>query len=65
MTLPKLDIKEMVKMREALWHFEEELKNLLKRVKEENEKSGLKQNINKQTNKHLRSWHPTPLLHGK
>ena len=50
MTLPKLDIKEMVKMREALWHFEEELKNLLKRVKEENEKSGLKQNINKQTN---------------
>ena len=38
MTLPKLGIKEMVKMRDAVRHFEEELKNLLMRVKEENEK---------------------------
>ena len=38
---------------------EEELKNLLRRVKE-NEKAGLKLNIRK-----LRSWHPVPSLHGK
>ena len=40
---------------------EEELKNLLMRVKEENEKAGLKLNIKKK----LRSWHPVPSLHGK
>ena len=39
---------------------EEELKNLLIRVKEESEKAGLKLNIQK-----LRSWHPVPSLHGK
>ena len=39
---------------------EEELKSLLMKVKEENEKVGLKLNIKK-----LRSWHPVPLLHGK
>ena len=39
---------------------EEELKSLLMRVKEEREKAGLKLNIKK-----LRSWHPTPLFHGK
>ena len=39
---------------------EEELKNLLIRVKEENEKAGLKLTIKK-----LRSWHPAPSLHGK
>ena len=46
---------------------EEELKSLLMRVKEENERAGLILNIkNKQTNKKkLRSWHPAPLLHGK
>ena len=38
----------------------EELKSLLMRVKEESERPGLKLNIKK-----LRSWHPTPLLHGK
>ena len=38
----------------------EELKNLLKKVKEESEKSGLKLNIQK-----LRSWHPVPSLHRK
>ena len=43
---------------------EEELKSLL-RVKEENEKSGLKLNIKKTKNKKLRSWHPAPTLHGK
>ena len=45
---------------------EEELKSLLMRVKEENERAGLILNIkNKQTNKKkLRSWHPAPLLHG-
>ena len=40
---------------------EEELKNLLIRVKEESERAGLRLNIKKK----LRSWHPTPLLHGK
>ena len=39
---------------------EEELKSLLMKVKEENEKAGLKLNIQK-----LRSWHPVPSLHGK
>ena len=39
---------------------EEELKSLLMRVKEENERSGLKLSIKK-----LRSWHPVPSLHGK
>ena len=38
----------------------EELKNLLMKVKEENEKVGLKLNIRK-----IRSWHPVPSLHGK
>ena len=36
----------------------EELKSLLMKVKEENEKAGLK--LKKQ-----RSWHPVPSLHGK
>ena len=39
---------------------EEELKSLLMKVKEENEKVGLKLNIQK-----TRSWHPVPSLHGK
>ena len=39
---------------------EEELKSLLMKVNEENEKPGLKFNIQK-----LRSWHPVPSLHGK
>ena len=39
---------------------EEELKSLLMKVKEENEKVGLKLNIQK-----LRSWHPVPSLYGK
>ena len=39
---------------------EEELKNLLMKVKEESEKVGLKLNTEK-----LRSWHPIPSLHGK
>ena len=40
---------------------EEELKNLLMRVKEESEKTDLKK-INVQK---LRSWHLVPSLHGK
>jgi len=40
---------------------EEELKSLLMRVKEENERASLKLNNNKK----LRSWHLAPLLHGK
>ena len=40
---------------------EEELKSLLKKMKEESEKVGLKLNIKKK----LRSWHPVPSLHGK
>ena len=39
---------------------EEELKSLLRKVKEESEKVGLKLNIRKQ-----RSWHLVPSLHGK
>ena len=39
---------------------EEELKSLLIKVKEENEKAGLKLNI-----QNLWSWHPVPSLHGK
>ena len=39
---------------------EEELKNLLMRVKEESERDGLKLIL-----KNLRSWHPVPSLHGK
>ena len=38
----------------------EELQRLLIKVKEENEKAGLKLNIQK-----LRSWHPFPSLHGE
>ena len=38
----------------------EELKSLLMKVKKENEKAGLKFNIQK-----LRSWHLVPSLHGK
>ena len=38
----------------------EELKSLLMKVKEENEKAGLKLNFKK-----LRSWHLVPSLHGK
>ena len=38
----------------------EELKNLLMRVKDENEKASLKRTFKK-----LRSWHPAPSLHGK
>ena len=39
---------------------EEELKSLLRQVKEESEKVGLRLNIQK-----LRSWHPVPALPGK
>ena len=39
---------------------EEEIKNLLMKVKEESEKVGLKLNIQK-----TRSWHLVPSLHGK
>ena len=39
---------------------EEEVKNLLMKVKEESEKAGLKLNIKK-----LRSWHSAPSFQGK
>ena len=39
---------------------EEELKNLLMRVKEENKKADLNSTFKK-----LRSWHPVPSLHDK
>ena len=39
---------------------EKELKSLLMRVKEKNEKAGLKFNIQKR-----RSWHPVPSLNGE
>ena len=38
---------------------EEEMKNLLMRVKEESERASSRINI-----KNLRSWHPAPSLHG-
>ena len=40
---------------------EEELKNLLMKVKVESEKAGLKSS----TFRKLRSWHPVPSFHGK
>ena len=42
----------------------EELKSTLMRVKGQNEKAGLKLNIRKKK-RNLRSWHPSPSLHGK
>jgi len=39
---------------------EEELKIVLMRVNEENEKAGLNSTLKKQ-----KSWHPVPSLHGK
>ena len=39
---------------------EEELKSLLRKLKEESEEVGLKLTFGK-----LRSWHPVPSLHGK
>ena len=54
---------------------EEDLKSLLMKVKEVNEKAGLKLNIQKTkimasgpitpTFRKRRSWHPVPSLHGK
>ena len=41
---------------------EEELKNLLMKVKEESEKAGLKFNMQKKKKK---SWHLVPSLHGQ
>ena len=38
----------------------EKLKSLLRKVKEDSEKVGLKPKFRK-----LRSWHPVPSLHGK
>ena len=51
----------------------EKLKHLLKQVKDESEKAGLKLNIKKKKIKKkkpsifkkLSSWHPVPSLHGK
>ena len=40
--------------------WEEELKSLLMKVKEESEKVGFNSTFKK-----LRSWHPVPSLHGK
>ena len=42
---------------------EEELKNLLMRVKEEREKADLKLNMKKKNQ--LKSWYPVPCFHGK
>ena len=51
---------------------EEELKSFLMKVKEENEKVGLRLNIQKtkikkkkEKKRKLRSWHPVPSLYGK
>ena len=45
---------------------EEELKNLLIRVKEKSEKASLNLNVKKQNKMgKLRSWHPVPSFNGK
>jgi len=44
---------------------EEDLKNLLVRVKEESERAGLKLNIIYIYIKKTKIWHPAPLLLGK
>ena len=50
-----------MQMTPPLWaESKEELKSLLMKVKEENEKIDLKLNIQK-----LRSWYLVPSLHGK
>ena len=58
-----MESKEKLK---SLWKVKvkrDRLKNLLMKVKEESEKTGLKLKI--QTNKKLRSWHLVPSPHGK
>ena len=56
----------------ALMAENKELKSLLRKVKEESGKAGLKLNIQKtkimkkkKRKRILRSWHPVPPLHGK
>ena len=55
--IPTTSDMQMILMAES----KEELKSLLKRVKEESKKVGLKLSIQNK----LRSWHLVPSLHGK
>jgi len=56
----EISITSDIQMTPLMAESEEELKNLLMKVKEESEKVGLKLNIQKR-----RSWHLVPSLHGK
>ena len=58
--LGEIPITSDRQMTPPLWQKEEELKSLLMKVKEENEKIDLKLNIQK-----LRSWYLVPSLLGK
>ena len=69
-TLPReISTTSDIQMTPPKWQKnEEELKSLLLKVKEENEKAGLKLNIQKMkvmASSPITSWHPVPLLHGK
>ena len=55
----EVSITSDMQMTPTLRQKAEELKSLLMKVKEENEKPGLKFNIQK-----TKSWHPVPSLHG-
>ena len=55
--IPTTSDMQMILMAES----KEELKSLLKRVKEESKRVGLKLSIQNK----LRSWHLVPSLHGK
>ena len=61
--LGEISITSDMQMTPPLWYYpyEEELKNLLMKVKEKSEKSWLKT----QHSKKQRSRHPVPALHGK
>ena len=58
--LEEISITSDMQMTPLMAESKEELKRLLKKVKEESEKVGLKLNIQK-----LRSWHPVPSLYVK
>ena len=58
--LGKISIISDMQITPPLWQKAKELKSLLRKVKEESEKAGLKLTFKK-----LRLWHPVPSLHGK
>ena len=57
----EISVTSDMQMTPSLWQkSEEELKNLLVKVKEESEKAGINSTFKK-----LKSWYLVPLLHGK